>query len=42
MFKEAGQVVTLTIMPNYLYEHMVKTMADGLVKKMDHSIPDVC
>lgn len=34
--------ITLTIMPTFLYEHMVKCMSDSLVKKkMDHSIPDL-
>ncbi|XP_066273337.1 syntenin-1-like [Branchiostoma lanceolatum] len=37
-----GQSVTITIMPTYVYNHIVKNMADSLVKKvMDHSIPDL-
>jgi len=34
--------VTLTIIPSFIYEHMVKCMKDSLLRKeMDHSIPDV-
>ena len=34
--------VTLTIIPSFIYEHMVKCMKDCLLRKeMDHSIPDV-
>jgi len=34
--------ITLTIMPTFIYEHMIKCMSDSLVKKsMDHSIPDL-
>ncbi|XP_035660072.1 syntenin-1-like [Branchiostoma floridae] len=37
-----GPTVTITIMPTYVYNHIVKNMADSLVKKMmDHSIPDL-
>lgn len=38
----AGSVVTITIMPSFLYEHMMKKMASGIVKSlMDHSVPEV-
>lgn len=38
----AGQCVTLTIMPKFLYDHMIKNMSSNLLKKsMDHSIPDL-
>ncbi|XP_014662507.1 PREDICTED: syntenin-1-like [Priapulus caudatus] len=34
--------VTITIMPSFLYEHMMKCISSSLVSKvMDHSIPDV-
>lgn len=37
----AGQVVTITIMPSFLFDHMMKKLSASLVKeKMDHSIPD--
>lgn len=35
-------VVTLTVMPAYIYEHMVKRMASSVLKNlMDHSVPEV-
>ncbi|NXX97844.1 SDCB2 protein, partial [Centropus bengalensis] len=38
----AGNVVTLTIIPTVIYEHMVKRLSAGQVKSaMDHSIPDL-
>ncbi|XP_067409834.1 syntenin-1 isoform X3 [Emydura macquarii macquarii] len=38
----AGKVVTLTIMPSYIFEHIIKRMASGIVKSlMDHTIPEV-
>lgn len=39
---KAGSTVTLTIIPTFIYEHMIKCMGEGLFKKsMDHSIPDL-
>ena len=39
---EAGQIVTITVIPNFLYRHMMKNMSTSLVKKMmDHSVTDV-
>lgn len=39
---ESERSLTITIMPTFIYEHMVKCMSDSLVKKkMDHSIPDL-
>ncbi|XP_006881461.1 PREDICTED: syntenin-2 [Elephantulus edwardii] len=38
----AGNVVTLTIIPTVIYEHMVKKLSPTLLHHtMDHSIPDV-
>ncbi|XP_070556505.1 syntenin-1-like [Ptychodera flava] len=38
----AGRTITLTIIPKFIYNHMMKSIGDSLVKKnMDHSIPDV-
>ncbi|RXM90573.1 Syntenin-1 [Acipenser ruthenus] len=38
----SGGAITITIMPKFIYEHMVKRMASGLLKSsMDHSIPEV-
>jgi len=39
---ESERSLTITIMPTFIYEHMIKCMSDSLVKKkMDHSIPDL-
>uniref|UniRef100_G1Q8T6 Syndecan binding protein 2 n=1 Tax=Myotis lucifugus TaxID=59463 RepID=G1Q8T6_MYOLU len=38
----AGSVITLTIIPTVIYEHMVKKLSPTLLRHtMDHSIPDV-
>ncbi|XP_066091977.1 syntenin-2 [Saccopteryx bilineata] len=38
----AGNVVTLTVIPTVIYEHMVKKLSPTLLHHtMDHSIPDV-
>ncbi|GJQ75721.1 hypothetical protein Trydic_g17793 [Trypoxylus dichotomus] len=37
-----GDIVTITIIPSYIYEHMVKKMSGSLIKSlMDHSIPEI-
>ncbi|KAK8400674.1 hypothetical protein O3P69_002465 [Scylla paramamosain] len=41
LISECGQVVTVTVMPTFVYKHMMKHMASSLVKFMDHSIPDL-
>lgn len=42
IIEEGERVVTITIMPSFLFDHMMKSMKTSLVKKaMDHSIPDV-
>uniref|UniRef100_A0A669BNX9 Syndecan binding protein (syntenin) 2 n=2 Tax=Oreochromis TaxID=8139 RepID=A0A669BNX9_ORENI len=34
--------MTITIMPKFVYEHMVKRMSSGLMRSaMDHSVPEV-
>lgn len=39
---DSGRSVTLTILPAFIYDHMVKCMSDSLMKKtMDHSVPDI-
>ena len=39
---EGGDIVTITIMPSFIYEHLIKHTASSLVKKlMDHSVPDL-
>lgn len=38
----AGNVITITIMPSCIHEHMMKRMASSIVKSlMDHGIPEV-
>ncbi|CAI5779477.1 synteninsyntenin-1 [Podarcis lilfordi] len=38
----AGNVVTITIMPSQIFEHIIKRMASSIVKNlMDHTIPEV-
>lgn len=40
--EDAPATVTITIMPGFIYKHMMKHMKGHLVRnKMDHSIPDV-
>ncbi|XP_075032696.1 syntenin-2 [Mixophyes fleayi] len=37
-----GRSVTVTVIPTIIFEHIVKQMSSGLMKKaMDHSIPEV-
>lgn len=37
-----GNIITVTIMPSFLYEHMIKNMRTSVVKDlMDHSIPEL-
>ncbi|KAL1502866.1 hypothetical protein ABEB36_007944 [Hypothenemus hampei] len=40
IISKAGNVVTITVIPDFIYNHMVKKMAGSLIKDlMDHSIP---
>lgn len=40
IIEQAGSVVTITVIPSYIYNHMVKKMAGSLLKDlMDHSLP---
>jgi len=42
IIQDGGNVITVTIIPSLIYDHIVKNMASSLVKKMmDHSIPTV-
>jgi len=39
---EGGPIITITVVPTFIYEHMVKKMASSLLKgSMDHSVPAV-
>lgn len=33
--------VTITIMPKFVFDHIKKCMGSSILKKMDHSIPDI-
>ncbi|XP_062041238.1 syntenin-1-like [Lepus europaeus] len=38
----SGTVVTVTIMPAFIFEHIIKRMAPSIMKSlMDHTIPEV-
>ncbi|CAH1996629.1 unnamed protein product [Acanthoscelides obtectus] len=40
IIQKTGSVVTITVMPSFLYDHMIKKMAGSLLKDcMDHSLP---
>lgn len=42
IISNVGKTITLTILPSFLYDHIMKSMCFSLVKKsMDHSVPDV-
>jgi len=42
IIEEGGSVITITIIPTYIYNVIMKNMSNSLVKKlMDHSTPDV-
>lgn len=42
VIESAPTTVTVTIMPGFIYKHMIKHMKTGLIRdKMDHSVPDV-
>lgn len=42
IIEAGGRTVTVTLMPTFLYEHIIKCMGNSIMKKlMDHSIPDV-
>ncbi|KAL0272481.1 UNVERIFIED_CONTAM: hypothetical protein PYX00_005430 [Menopon gallinae] len=37
---EGGNIITVTIIPSFIYQHMTKSMSSSLIKgSMDHSIP---
>jgi len=42
IIEDGGPCITVTIIPTYMYNHIVKNMSGSLVKKMmDHSIPEI-
>lgn len=41
LIADGGQIITLTIIPNMIYEVMMKKLSTSFIRgKMDHSIPD--
>ncbi|PNF18537.1 Syntenin-1 [Cryptotermes secundus] len=42
IIEEGGSIITVTVIPSFIYDHMINKMATSLIKgSMDHSIPDV-
>ncbi|PIK52226.1 putative syntenin-1 [Apostichopus japonicus] len=42
ILKNVGQTVTVTVMPNFVFDHMMKNISSSLVKgSMDHSVPEI-
>jgi len=42
ILSSSDRSITITIMPTFIFSHMIKCMSDSLVKKkMDHSVPDL-
>jgi len=42
IFVASGPAVTITILPSFIYQHIMSSIGTSLVKKfMDHSVPDV-
>ncbi|KAK7794470.1 hypothetical protein R5R35_004694 [Gryllus longicercus] len=42
LIDQGGNIITVTIIPSFVYDHIVKKMASSLIKgTMDHSIPEI-
>lgn len=42
LIDQGGNIITVTIIPSFVYDHIVKKMAPTLLKgSMDHSIPEI-
>ncbi|KAK9886044.1 hypothetical protein WA026_014829 [Henosepilachna vigintioctopunctata] len=42
IISDCQNVVTITVIPSFIYEHMIKKMSGSLLKElMDHSIPNI-
>ncbi|XP_012262891.2 syntenin-1-like [Athalia rosae] len=40
--EKGGDIITITIIPSYIYDHMIKKMSGSLLKSaMDHSVPNL-
>ncbi|XP_011305465.1 syntenin-1 [Fopius arisanus] len=38
---QGSDVVTITVIPSYIYDHMIKKMSSSLLKLMDHSVANL-
>lgn len=38
---DSGRTLTVTVMPAFVFDHIIKKVSKGLFKTMDHSIPEV-
>nr|CAB3265911.1 syntenin-1 [Phallusia mammillata] len=38
---DGGETVTVTVMPSFVFDHIVKSMNLKILKNQDHSIPDI-
>lgn len=41
VFDASERSITITIIPSFIYDHIMKSIGSGLKKNMDHSIPDI-
>jgi len=42
LIEEGGNVITITIIPSFIYNHIIKNMSNSLLTKlMDHSVPEM-
>lgn len=42
IIETCGRTVTITVIPSFIYDHIIKSMGSSLIKKhMDHSVPDI-
>lgn len=41
IFDGSERSVTVTIIPSFIYDHIMKSIGSGLKKNMDHSVPDI-
>merc|ERR1712025_914407 len=41
IIEAGGEVITVTIIPSHIYNHIMKNMSSSVIRKlMDHSVPD--
>ncbi|XP_012285620.1 syntenin-1 [Orussus abietinus] len=39
--EKGGDIITITVIPSFIYDHMIKKMNNSLLKSMDHSVPNL-